>query len=365
MSSTSDIATVISILGKQPTLIPGPLLPATLTNYERACRNYFNAKDIAAKKQVAVIVGGLQDVHIIDWLTPEEESTRVAALKFKDFMSELRARFLDKDCELKAQTDLLKCHMRTDKTFVEYHTCIVKIHSLLTGTASALDPTRLQHTIEAGLVPDLLRRLDQSNKVKAAKTLQDWIAIVKDLDEDCQNHIATIQAQMELQRKVEKHKAETDGGNKSKKMSYDALHMSTPLSNSASSSNHHLPPLSDTEKELLRAHKGCLKCSIPYVDHISKNCPTGFPNANTYVPITKAACLTAKGGSTTAAPVATAPKTPTVAVVMRTIDAIEDSDDSTMGDDLSVSSSLPHSPHRAEHLYWECLADGPLPSLLS
>ncbi|KAJ7126435.1 hypothetical protein C8R43DRAFT_1123225 [Mycena crocata] len=222
MSSTSDAATVIAVPGKQPTLTPGPLSPAILANYEHACRNYFNTKDIAAEKQVAVVIGGLQDIHIVDWLTPEEESARVVALKFKEFMAELCARFLDKDWESKARTDSLKCCMRADEMFLESHTRIVKIHSLLTGTASALDPTRLQHTIEAGLVPDLLRRLNKSNEAKAAKVLPDWIAAVKDLNEDRQNHIATIQTQMELQRKAEKRKAETDGRNKSKKTSYDA-----------------------------------------------------------------------------------------------------------------------------------------------
>ncbi|KAJ7182697.1 hypothetical protein C8R43DRAFT_869173, partial [Mycena crocata] len=354
MSSSSTAPTVIAVPGKQPTLTPGQLTPSILADYERACRNYFNAKDIAAEKQVAVVMGGLQDVHIVDWLTPEDEVARVSKLKFKDFMAEIRARFLDADWESKTRTELLRCRMRADETFLDYHTRIVKIHSLLNGTASQLDPTRLQNTIEAGLVPDLLRRLSKSSAAKAATTLLTWIAAVKDLDEDRQNDIATIQAQLDLQRKSEKRKAETDGGNKHKKTTHDASHASAPLSSGSSSNRRNCPPLTDTEKSLLRAHRGCLKCRIPYVDHISKNCPTGFPNPDTCVPITESICLAAKNGNTApaAAPTAPAAKPPAVAVV-------------TTDDEFEVSLPTPPS-HRAEHLFWECLVDGPaaLSSLL-
>ncbi|KAJ7161762.1 hypothetical protein C8R43DRAFT_843451, partial [Mycena crocata] len=154
--------TVIAVPGKQPSLTPGQLTPGILANYERACRNYFNTKDIAPEKQVAVIIGGLQDTHIVDWLTPEEEAARVVKLKFKEFMTEVRARFLDANWESKARTELLKCCMRADESFLDFHTRIVNCHSLLIGTPSQLDPTRLQHTIEAGLLPDLLRRLNKS-----------------------------------------------------------------------------------------------------------------------------------------------------------------------------------------------------------
>ncbi|KAJ7121266.1 hypothetical protein C8R43DRAFT_1150989 [Mycena crocata] len=149
---------------------------------------------------------------------------------------------------------------------------------------------------------------------------------------------------------------------------HDASHASAPLSSGSSFNRRNCPALTDTEKSLLRVHRGCLKCRVPYVDHISKNCPTGFPNPDTCVPVTKAICLAAKNGNTAAAaaaPTAPAAKPPAVAVVMRPIDVVEDSDDSATDDEFEVSLPTPPS-HRTEHLFWECLVDGPaaLSSLL-
>ncbi|KAJ7070419.1 hypothetical protein B0H15DRAFT_793476 [Mycena belliarum] len=359
---SSRFATVIAPSGRQPTLTPGTVTPAILAKFEHACRNYINIKDVAVAKQVANIIGGLQDVHMLEWLTPEEESARVVKLTLKEFMKELCARFLETNWESKSRAELLKCRMREDDTFVKYHTRVVGLHSVLIGTDSQFDVGRLIHTLEAGVVNDLQNRIDNSKECKAAalvETMPEWIAAVKALDLDRLRHIVAIQGQLEIQRKAKmKRKAESETGGKFKKLnSRDARPTTAPLSNGASSSNTaRCPAMTDDEKSVLRAHQGCFKCRRLYVDHVSRNCPTGFPAATNYVVITEAYCLAAKKGAAPAAASA-AP----IAVVMPPIEDIEDEDDSATEDNLSVSTRPLSSPrrHRTKHLYWGCLAEGP------
>ncbi|KZV66169.1 hypothetical protein PENSPDRAFT_755881 [Peniophora sp. CONT] len=54
------------------------------------------------------------------------------------------------------------------------------------------------------------------------------------------------------------------------------------------------PPMTDTERRLLKIHEGCLRCRRPYAGHRSDRgagCPNWYPKRAGYVPITEAICL--------------------------------------------------------------------------
>lgn len=53
-------------------------------------------------------------------------------------------------------------------------------------------------------------------------------------------------------------------------------------------------PLTDVEKDLLSKNNGCFKCRMLFVDHTSRNCPNGWPDAN-IEPITPASVEAACG----------------------------------------------------------------------
>jgi hypothetical protein len=42
------------------------------------------------------------------------------------------------------------------------------------------------------------------------------------------------------------------------------------------------------EHALLQDNEGCFKCHVPFANHLSCNCPTGFPNKTNYKPLTEA-----------------------------------------------------------------------------
>ncbi|KAJ7829561.1 hypothetical protein B0H14DRAFT_2167410, partial [Mycena olivaceomarginata] len=80
-----------------PVLHPGTVTPMLLKKMEAACQNYFAAKEIASNRMVASVLGSFQDEHITNWLSPNDERTRVLALDFPTFMAEVRSILLDSD----------------------------------------------------------------------------------------------------------------------------------------------------------------------------------------------------------------------------------------------------------------------------
>lgn len=120
-----------------------------------------------------------------------------------------------------------------------------------------------------------------------------------------------------------------------------------------------LPPLTDTERDLLRHHQGCFKCRRFHVHHRTANCPNGFPPGAGYQLLTEAMANAARPrgvnavaavdvGGELAQPegVATA-----VAAVMPAITTVLG--DGTESDEECVA------PFHTPHLLWDCLLDGP------
>jgi hypothetical protein len=59
------------------------------------------------------------------------------------------------------------------------------------------------------------------------------------------------------------------------------------VSSSSAPAADHLAPLTSNERTLLRDNEGCFKCRVPFADHLSPQCPTGFPDARSYKPLTE------------------------------------------------------------------------------
>ncbi|KAJ7223771.1 hypothetical protein C8J57DRAFT_1506947 [Mycena rebaudengoi] len=359
----SDYATVTAPTSKLPTLSAGEVTPTVAAEFEFACKNYFSTKGIEDAKHVATILGCFQDVHVQGWLRPDAEHERVSKLTFSVFMAEFRERFLHPNWESITRTQLMQCRMKAEETFEKYHTRIVSIHSLLIGTSSQLDDTRLRHTIEGNMVADLQHRHnhDSAAKAIAADKLSDWIARVKVLDRDRRANIEDIQHELEIIRKAEKRKAEGEGGGKSKKSNNEHRSNSSSTANGSGSSSststarERCPTLTTVERELLNKHRGCTKCRQPYVNHKAVTCPNDYPPANNYTALTEAMCLAAKPSST---PAANASAPAPIAATLASI--VDDSDDSAMDEDLSLPHNMSKPPsHRSEHLRWKCLVEGP------
>ncbi|KAJ7120479.1 hypothetical protein C8R43DRAFT_900788, partial [Mycena crocata] len=333
LPSMSDYATVIAPTGKLPTLTAREVTPTIAAEFEYAVKCYFNAKLCDNAKKVSTILGCFQDVHVQDWLRPNEEQEHVAKLLLPAFMAEFRTCFLPDNWESTTHTQLMQCRMRNEETFEKYHTRIIAIHSLLIRTPSQLDATRLRHTIEGNMVADLQHCHNDDNAAKAiaADKLKDWITRMKVLDRA---------------RKAKKT------SNDHRRNSGPPPTNSTSSSSSSNSTRNYCPALTAEERKLLNKHRGCTKCRRPYVSHQAKQCPNGHLSPNNYVALTEATCLTAKNNAAAPAAAAAAPIAATLANI------VDDSDDSGTEEDLLLSrvSNLP--PHRSEHLRWKYLVEG-------
>ena len=50
------------------------------------------------------------------------------------------------------------------------------------------------------------------------------------------------------------------------------------------------PALTGEEREVLACHNGCFKCQLPYMPHITRDCPNNFPSPDNYEVCTDAWC---------------------------------------------------------------------------
>jgi hypothetical protein len=71
---------------KVPVLTTGDVTPVVMCQYENACNNYFVHKKIPGDDQVTMIVGGLLDTRIADWINSDH--VRIVELSFMDFMKD-------------------------------------------------------------------------------------------------------------------------------------------------------------------------------------------------------------------------------------------------------------------------------------
>jgi hypothetical protein len=75
-----------------PILSAGDITPKALIDLEDAHNEYFIAKEINETDKVKKILGGFKCMHIRNWIASEREV--LIALKYSDFMSQLRANYL-------------------------------------------------------------------------------------------------------------------------------------------------------------------------------------------------------------------------------------------------------------------------------
>jgi hypothetical protein len=125
-----------------PTLHADDITPAVMCEFEDACGRYFESKEIEEDKQVKGILPGIRDLCIRDWLTSDHKCIR--ELRFKDFMEEFHATYLDEDWEEDTRCKLGGMMQGKDR-FWDYMIPVQAKNSLLTGTPSHLDAEKLHH----------------------------------------------------------------------------------------------------------------------------------------------------------------------------------------------------------------------------
>jgi hypothetical protein len=312
-----------------PVLTVGDITPDVMKQWERACRSFFKSKDIEANDQVRRVCYGMKDTRISDWYLVDKE--RIDALKFDEYMIEMRANWLKMGWEGKVRKKILSSHQGS-LSFWDWQVSMQVQNSLLRGTPSHLSETQLRNQLEVNL-NDNLAAICDDGKVHNEANFRKWLAEVRRFDEKRQHEKAewleTIYASLGRDKSGERKPLAS-----SKSYNHPA--------SSASGSTHTspLPRLTDVERAILIAHKGCFKCRRAYAGHFGNDCPNGAPNAEDYKPVTEA----------TAAAMRPASKKTTVAAVMPAAPS------SVLGDG---TDSDKYAPFQTPNLKWDCHIDSP------
>jgi len=369
MSNKNVAEVVISSSTKPPTLTAGTITPEALRTFENACKNYLrNKENLNAADHVARVAGGFLDPLISDWYWLSQE--RFDSIMFKDFMTEVRAKWLQKDWELDVRRRLLGT--KQSGSFWDWSIVQRNLNSLLINTPHYLTDEQLHNTLEANLDPDLLIAYNDA-KVTETK-LDDWLSKVKTIDDktrreqDVLKRLALEAARGEAARGDAARGTKRNG--QAAGISEPSRNYNRPNNNNTSSTSSSafvkLPRLTDAEKNLLDENQGCRKCRRFFVSHHSTNCPNDYPSAAKYKPLTAEDVSQAHPRGKPVASVG--PAEPIVALsapiaaIMPPPNALSvlhgDEGDLSKDSNDSVSTTLA-VPFSLPHLHWTCALDDP------
>ncbi|KAJ6567730.1 hypothetical protein DFH09DRAFT_918544, partial [Mycena vulgaris] len=279
-------ATVETHMRKLPTLHKGELTPLAANDFEHACQHYFKYRDTAPEKEVATVLRCINDTCMNNWLCVTSEQDRVCDGTFADFMEEIRCRFLKPDWETTTRAQVLSSRMKETNRFSDWAVGMQALACLLTGSVNALDNTCLRHSMEANMLPDLIRAylLDNIAPKVAIDDLDLWIREVERIDEKRLCDADRQKKEITAQLKEYKHRNDGDNSDHDKKKPKSSKPNSA--ASTSSTKPKGCPALTVNKRALLNEHDGCNKCRKFYAGHHSADCPDDFPAAKGYQELT-------------------------------------------------------------------------------
>jgi hypothetical protein len=164
---------------KVPILTAGDISPAVMRQFEHGCKNYFIHKKIIADDQVSLIIGGIIDSRVSDWISADRD--RLIGLSFDAFMTDFRANYLAEDWEEDTLRDLLST-TQGSWSFWDFAVAVQTKNALLRGTTSHLPDDKLRHQINAGMEVRLSKRYP-SKKLNKVVDFRKWLNDVRRCDE--------------------------------------------------------------------------------------------------------------------------------------------------------------------------------------
>ncbi|KAJ7142245.1 hypothetical protein C8R44DRAFT_865607 [Mycena epipterygia] len=211
----SKYASVEAQPSKAPILSAGEASPTVICEWELACLMYFDVKSIEAKVQVAMVMGGLRNHRITDWLAIDDDRVAAKALAFKPFMVDIRKRLLPTDWECDARIAIVSACQTITQSFWDFAASIRAQNSILINTSSHFTGERLCIQLEAAMLPDL--SADYHNDV-IVPTLTDFpksLNTLKRIDNRCLRNFLRNKAFFEAEAK--KRSATNDNNNRPNK----------------------------------------------------------------------------------------------------------------------------------------------------
>jgi len=290
----STLAMVEPTTGKALVLTAGDLTPAVAMDFENATQDFFIAKSVPADKQVLLILPGIKDICIHDWITADQAC--ITSLPFNNFIKELCENYLQNDWEDQIHNQILTSTLITSKkSFWNWSQQLLSLNCLLRNTPSIFDYVALCNHLKAHLDDELKEKVKHS-EARNDKVFKTWVTAVQLLDEarttKNKRQLNLIEGALQCQAKCQATDANVLCG---------PLRCNNNASSSSSSTSttNHLAPLTESEQTLLNEDDGCTKCRCFYVGHCSHACMLGFPTAKGYKTLTITDALAAKKAKAT------------------------------------------------------------------
>ncbi|KIM86037.1 hypothetical protein PILCRDRAFT_5110 [Piloderma croceum F 1598] len=389
LNKTPMAAVEQSSPSKVPILSAGDISPAVMRQFEDSCRNYFIHKKIIADDQVSLIIGGILDSHVSDWISTKRN--HLIALSFDTFMIDFCTNYLTEDWEEDTLCDLLSMTQGNTTSFWDFVVAVQNKNSLLCGTTSHLPDDKLRHQINAGMEVRLSKKVS-SKKLNKVVDFRKWLNEVRSCDEG-------LRVEREEYERIARDNCESfrcvnhSNNPHSRRISYTNNLPTTGAPAVSSEPRKQCPKLLDSKHKLLNNNEGCVECCNFFENHRAANCPNNFLNPATYktlmqVDVDRAwrTCGKCVAAVTAISPADTSSSSdgtshhPVTAVLgfshnlvayvapnassvfKRSLDGDSDSSGSQTVSDPSPQSVVKPlkeaSPLHVEDLYWRCLTSG-------
>ncbi|GBE87326.1 hypothetical protein SCP_1100010 [Sparassis crispa] len=277
------IASVMQHSIKQaPTVSTGKLTPSVLLQWESACIQYFKKKSVPDDEKVSHVTGGFMDELVHDWYLSDSDT--IDALKWPNFVSLLRKRWLDKNWEDAALHQLIHLRQCDDEPFKDWIVSLEKQNTLLCDSPLRMDTATLRAHISANACEEI--HLECNKPVYCSLSdFKDWKDAITAFDNDrLMDHARRLH---ELDHYLCSNCSSAPSS--SSLANCPAFASKTAPPGTDSKLRAVLPKLTDSDHALYDKYEGCYKCRCFFVKCKKNNCLNDFPDAATYQPLTAAA----------------------------------------------------------------------------
>ncbi|KAG5348996.1 hypothetical protein C0989_006660 [Termitomyces sp. Mn162] len=333
----------VSKLKDCPMLTPGRLDVKKFQEWSNACHQYLKHSEKKPEEIVKFIANGMLEPCFVKWYHANQ--TCIDTLLLDKYLTEFAKYALPCKWEHSVHNTLLSSK-QGNKPFSDWQIELKNLNVLLANTKSmcCLSDVLVQAQLKANMNLDLQAKLDNTNLITT--TFTDWICEVTELDKDLHEENACTQHLIDANNTAwaaeqQKHKLLVE-------------HLSDPptctqspglTGPNANTNILQLPQLTKDKKRILKEHKGCMQCQVPYCGHANNlnKCPmkvnNTWPDPKNYKTLTLKTALAAKNKAVTGYAYA------------------EEIHDNNMDSDLYVPS--PDTPLTSQHMKAMVKLSGP------
>lgn len=242
-----------------PILTSGRITPSIIEEFETACLRFFNHKHIDDDDKVSMIIYNLLSPGMVSWV--KVKGAHLSDLSWADFMAEFKFKWLPRGWEREITNKVIAFQKPTE-SFWDWQNELRANNNLIFGLHEHVAENDLRQHLYARLHDELQLQYiahDKKDELTNIEDIDEWIDEVQQLDEGL----------MREKRRLNRLWMEAAAGrsfgpgaalqNKTNSTSLDhtSRNMSTKPTTPAST---YVSKLTDDERHIIAAHKGCNKC---------------------------------------------------------------------------------------------------------